>query len=71
MITDAQKTGRLVFAHRKPLGLWGIYDWYECVDCHTAYPRVSGGSTTCNGKIISLCPWCRPDSEPWKNGRGL
>lgn len=64
-------TGRLVFQHTKPLGLWETFEWYVCVDCGTDYPRERGGAISCNGKVIYLCPWCRPDSKPWKNGRGI
>lgn len=51
-----------------------------CVDCKTQYPvseyydriddEIKSG-IKCNGHIITLCPWCRPDSEPWKHGRGI
>lgn len=53
--------------------------YYVCVDCDTAYPILKRFDNTlkedregisCNGHFISLCPWCRPDTQPWKNGRG-
>ena len=64
-----QKTGKLRFSRRAPLGI-DQFDWYVCVDCGTEYPQADSGSTMCNGHIIDLCPWCRPDSAPWKHGRG-
>lgn len=42
----------------------------ECVTCGTTYP-VMDGKTWCNSHIITKCPWCRPDSKPWQNGRGI
>ena len=42
----------------------------ECVDCKTSYPFMDG-VYSCNGVAVTVCPWCRPDSEPWKNGRGV
>lgn len=64
------KTGRLVSDGRAPLGAFMEYEWFRCVDCGAGFPREDYGSTKCNGIVINLCPWCRPDSEPWKNGRG-
>jgi hypothetical protein len=53
---------------------------FVCVDCNTTYPeimyfdriddRVKWG-IRCNGHTITLCPWCKPDSKPWINGRGI
>lgn len=63
------RTGRLILVGKKPLG-FQMYEWWGCVDCAADYPRPPGGAVTCNGRVITLCPWCRPDSEPWKNGRG-
>ena len=71
MSIDNAKTGRLTFSGRKNLGAWSRFEWYRCIDCGTEYPRESGSSTMCNGKVISVCPWCRPDSAPWKDGRGV
>lgn len=75
MMTTEAKTGRL-----KKLEHTGRHDHahYECVDCGTRYPVLveydEEWNTTqtikCNGHPITLCPWCRPDSEPWKNSRG-
>ena len=43
---------------------------YTCVDCNTDYPKI-GKTIKCNGAVITKCPWCRIDSEPWRYGRGL
>lgn len=40
-----------------------------CVDCGTGYHIDSQGRVKCNGSVILRCPWCRPDSRPWTNGR--
>ena len=64
------KTGKLIFESRKPLGLDAAQDYYECVDCHTLYRKPDNQPIQCNGHNIALCPWCRPDSKPWINGRG-
>lgn len=63
------KTGKL---RRSKLG------WvYKCEDCKTSYPEfipgkeLDEGLAWCNGHQITLCPWCRPDSQPWKWGRGI
>ena len=45
-------------------------NFYECMDCGTVYCEGAPGWAKCNGKTIGLCPWCRPDSKPWENGRG-
>lgn len=45
-------------------------DRHYCVDCRTYYALIKG-KIMCNGEVIELCPWCRPDSAPGKNGRGL
>lgn len=48
---------------------------YECVDCHTRYTMNTDidikVKASINGHKVSLCPWCRTDSKPWMNGRGL
>lgn len=50
---------------------------YYCIDCNTIYPPVGSvaasvlGLAMCNGHPINVCPWCRPDSRPWMNGRGV
>lgn len=43
----------------------------QCIDCNTVFLVNGKGKTMCNNKKIVLCPWCRPDSIPWKNGRGI
>lgn len=43
---------------------------YVCVDCNIPYPIING-KVMCNGKQIKLCPWCRKDSKPNKDGRGV
>ena len=45
-------------------------DNYQCVDCKTDFPLIDG-VIRCNGAEIMLCPWCRDDSTPWQNGRGI
>ena len=42
-----------------------------CLDCHTQYHIGLDLKPIANGASIELCPWCREDSKPWKNGRGL
>ena len=64
-----ETTGTLRYVFTKRLGDSPRFDWYECDDCETLF-RTEGGQMRCNGHVISVCPWCRPDSEPWKNGRG-
>ena len=52
----------------------GYSGHYKCVDCETQYLAASEnieGIAKCNGHIIMLCPWCRPDSVAWKDGRGM
>lgn len=44
---------------------------WECIDCKTEFfGYINRDNPDCNGVEIDLCPWCRPDSKPWKNGRG-
>ena len=64
--TEINTTGKLEYAPG---------DIYNCVDCGTTYPikfdrNTSKDAAFCNGHSIILCPWCRPDSMPWKHGRG-
>lgn len=40
-----------------------------CTTCNTEF-YVDGGIIKCNGFIIRMCPWCRKDSRPWRQGRG-
>ena len=63
------KTGRLEYVGEYQMGLDDRRSHYRCIDCQTEYP-VMRGFISCNGCNIGLCPWCRPDSEPWKHGRG-
>lgn len=67
-----EKTGKLFCVGIKMLGAYS-YEYFRCVDCGTEYPTTStnkGFGVSCNGHLIDLCPWCRPDSKPWTNGRG-
>lgn len=59
--------GQLLLAHDDGRGM----QHWKCITCSTLYPRRSGGSITCNGHNIGMCPWCRKDSKPWKHGRGV
>jgi hypothetical protein len=63
--TTPAKTGALRYIGEFNLGVFARYRYYACVDCGSEYPDAQ-----CNGRMLTLCPWCRPDSEPWKNGRG-
>ncbi len=67
------KTGRLIDAGHHKLGAFERYRYSKCVDCETMYPHSNQKALgpSCNGAMIDLCPWCRPDSKPWTNGRGL
>jgi len=40
-----------------------------CVDCKTQF-YTKDVKVSCNGYMITLCPWCRPNSKPWQHGRG-
>jgi len=60
--------GKLIEIGIKTYGLQK-YNFFECEDCKTIYPEMCG-KIICNGHIIDQCPWCRPDSRPWTNGRG-
>lgn len=64
--TQTQKTGTLKAVGNRRLGL-AIYYYWMCIDCGTEFPDAE---TQCNGHQIGRCPWCRPDSKPWVNGRG-
>jgi len=73
---EPEKTGTLEYIARLQ---------YICVDCKTVYhintesssdgtpliPDGRIGKALCNGHVIMFCPWCRPDSKPWKDGRGI
>lgn len=54
----------------KCAGAFGREQYVACCECDTRFPVTDEGPQ-CNGKTIDRCPWCRPDSSPWKNGRGL
>lgn len=62
------KEGTLVHRGRRPIS-HVMMDWWKCVTCKSEFPEING-VIKCNGYIITQCPWCRKDSEPWKNGRG-
>jgi DNA-directed RNA polymerase subunit RPC12/RpoP len=76
-MTTTTKTGRL----EKLEHVVGRLDHphYECVDCGTRYPLIreydeewnETMAIKCNGHVITVCPWCRPDNEPWEHGRGV
>ena len=55
---------------RRMLGVLDSYDYWRCSDCGTFYPKIDG-TVKCNGQPIGACPWCRQNSAPWTNGRGL
>lgn len=59
------KSGTLLPLGERPLGRETYFYW-RCTDCHDDFP-----GRQCNGHHIVLCPWCRQDSKPWTNGRGL
>lgn len=48
--------GRLKYVGRHRLG-FEDYDYFQCQTCKTDYPSI-GGRITCNGKGISVCPYC-------------
>lgn len=41
-----------------------------CFTCKTPYVVIEH-RVMCNGHNITLCPFCRVDSAPWTNGRGV
>lgn len=44
----------------------------QCVDCSTDYLQAEEeGLAKVNGREVSLCPWCRPDSTQWAYRRGI
>lgn len=48
-----------------------VFPEWECITCNTAFiANLSTKKPVCNGVEINLCPWCRQDSQTWKNGRG-
>ena len=56
---------------------------YKCEECDTPYTRETYRPLMINNVAVgtyhkefdcvsgALCPWCREDSAPWTNGRGL
>lgn len=62
--------GELTYVGAHTIGKHKVYDIYKCNECGTEYP-VLDGKIMCNGDEIDLCPWCREDSKPWCNGRGI
>lgn len=60
---------RLQYTGTAKLGMT-TYEWMRCYECGASYPVIDG-QAKCNGAAITKCPYCRPDSEPWKYGRGL
>lgn len=64
------KTGELIDAGRAKLGGYFEYRWWKCSRCGTQYPEILG-EIRCNSHTIEKCPWCKPDSAPWKDGRGI
>jgi len=53
--------------------------YFKCNDCGTIFPYAKYWNSQddcyeyairCNGQSITLCPWCREDSQPWTVGRG-
>ena len=47
----------------------GFVDIVACPECKTEF-HTSHGLIKCNGRAITWCPWCSPDSKPWAYGRG-
>lgn len=62
------KTGRLVAEGQGRTGAI-VLQYYKCVDCQTSFPEIDG-EIRCNRAPIVVCPYCEPDSKPFKNGRG-
>jgi hypothetical protein len=74
-----EKTGELKSIGEFGFG-WYKHECFECVDCGTVFPKLKEYNPRtdefemhikCNGHKINKCPWCRPDSTPWTNGRGI
>ena len=51
-------------------GFYYGVEYSKCNTCNTSFRIDRNGDTKSNGHTITLCPWCRDDSKPWKNGRG-
>lgn len=76
--TVPEKSGALRYMGEKPYGACQTLPFYKCVDCGTEFPEIKNlevfpptVAIKCNDADINLCPWCRPDSKPWTNGRGV
>lgn len=72
-IAEIKKKGSLVYDGHGYIITGSRFSWssfFKCSDCVTTFPEIDG-EIRCNGQHISLCPWCREDSQPWKGGRGL
>jgi hypothetical protein len=65
VVSSATKTGALIPFGMLKLGTQ-MHHYWRCVDCKTDF-----AGSQCNGHVVKLCPWCRPDSKAWTNGRGL
>lgn len=63
------KTGELINTRTQKYGYHNEV-FVTCKDCKTDFIANIFGTATCNGKEIMLCPWCRPDTKKWQNGRG-
>lgn len=63
-----------------------LTEFVRCVNCATEYPIlertnyetciqdgaiITTRSPSCNRHDIDQCPFCREDSKPWTNGRGI
>lgn len=71
MRTLRDKPGRLI--HKLPgLIAWQEVNVRQCPDCNTTFTSLKGQAFTINRVVNDgYCPWCREDSEPWRNGRGI
>lgn len=80
-----KKRGYLASIGQHRLGL-DTYEFVKCVTCGEEFPILERNNyatciqdgyividrrPSCNCHVITLCPWCREDSAPWTNGRGL
>ena len=64
---DKQQT--LINIGIKKYGLEMI-GFFKCQYCGVEYPVIDS-QIKCNGYAITECPWCRLDSQPYQNGRGI
>jgi DNA-directed RNA polymerase subunit RPC12/RpoP len=65
---QAVKTGKLIAEGQGRTGNL-VLQYYKCVDCGTSFPEIDG-EIRCNRAPIVVCPYCEPNSKPFKNGRG-